>query len=226
MVSYNVGSFRAGVDAVRGALEETEPDLVLLQDCGTRRHLLELAAGLRMESHSSHRAFHAYRNAVLYRPQWRLSVGQVRRLPSGGGSTQRGFVVAFLRRRGLRVAAISARLGAAAGEREVHARQLTDFEAGLGLPAVLGVDMNEAPDGAATRWIAARMFDAFAAAADADGDTFPVSAPSVRMDHLFVTEGVLVMRAWCGSGSVVERASDHRPVFADADVESEGEGGP
>ena len=40
-------------------------------------------------------------------------------------------------------------------ERRRHARELTDGLAAAGAPVVLGVDLNEGPDGPAARWVSA-----------------------------------------------------------------------
>src|SRR5438067_12548196 len=69
---HNVQGLRAGVDAVARALAPARADVVLVQECGSRRALSRLADALGMEACSSHRPFHRVRNAVLFAPAWRL----------------------------------------------------------------------------------------------------------------------------------------------------------
>jgi endonuclease/exonuclease/phosphatase family metal-dependent hydrolase len=218
VATYNVQSFRAGVEPVRDVLASALPDLALLQECGSRRLLLDLAAHLELEVVSSHRLFHRARHAVLYRPVWHLTTTVVRRLSRGGRGAQRGFIAASLRRMGTRMTALSTRLGLSATQRELHSRELTDFLAGADGLVVAGADLNEGPDGTASRWIAERLFDAFATHGVRDGDTFPADVPTVRVDYLFVSDGVKVQRAWIPDGPDVARASDHRPVVADLEL--------
>lgn len=133
---------------------------------------------------------------------------------------ERGFVVAHVRRAGVRVSAVSAHLGLSSRERERHARELTDALAGSqGQGAlVVGADLNEGPDGPAARWIAGRLYDAFLAAPEGPGETFPAAAPTARIDFLFVNERVQVDRAWVIGSALARMASDHRPVLADVEI--------
>jgi endonuclease/exonuclease/phosphatase family metal-dependent hydrolase len=220
VATYNVQSFRAGVEAVREVLAALEPDVVLLQECRTRRAAEGLARLLGMDAVTSHRWLRRPRNGVLVRPPWRVASVDVRDLPRTGRSLRRGFVVAHLRRVGARVAAVSVHLGLVGAERLLHARELTDFLASVEGPVLVGVDANEPPDGAAVRWIADRYFDAFAAVGGVGGETFPAGAPTVRIDYLFVREGVRVLSARAVAGPAVARASDHRPVVADLELEA------
>lgn len=219
MASYNVQSFRAGLEAVGHVLGPLEPDVVLLQECRSRRAAERLARLLGMDAVTSHRWLRRPRNGVLFRPPWRLASVQVRDLPRTGRTVPRGFIVAHLRRLGARVAAASVHLGLVETERALHARELTDFLASVEEPVVVGVDANEPPDGPAVRWLGQRYFDAFAVAGGPGGETFPASAPTVRIDYLFVSDGLRVLSAWALDEPAVLRASDHRPVVADLDLE-------
>jgi len=69
---YNVQGLRKGVDAVARALHPDRPEVLLVQECGSRRAVSRLADALGMEFGSSHRLFHRVRNAVLFLPEWRV----------------------------------------------------------------------------------------------------------------------------------------------------------
>ncbi len=220
MASYNVRSFRGGADAVTSVLREAEPDVACLQECGPRSVLRGVAADSGMEWASSHRAFHHVRNAVLHRPEWRRSAVTVRDLSREGSTRRRGLVVVRLSKAGVRLTAASFHLGLAPGERERHARELTDLLAGTPGPVILAGDLNEEPGDPAARWIAERYYDAFARAGEGPGATFPSKAPTARIDYVFVSEHLTPLRAWTVGGSVARGASDHRPVVADVEASS------
>lgn len=203
------------MDPVRRALDGLAPDVVLLQECGSGRATLRLARALQMESVSSHRPFNRVRNAVLFRTPWRVLELDVRNLARQGKTLRRGFVAAHLWRPGSRVTAVSVHLGLSERERERHARELTDALFLLEGSTIIGADLNEGPAGSAARWIGERYFDAFQAGGEGPGETFPAGAPTVRIDYLFVSDGVGVARAWVPD---VPGASDHRPIVADLDL--------
>ncbi len=168
---------------------------------------------------STHRMFGRVRNAVLYRSPLRLLETKMH-LFAKGKSMRRGLVTAHLRGPGgIRITAISAHLGLVDGERVRHARELTDHIASIDGPVVLGADLNEGPDRPAARWISGRLFDAFEAAGEGTGETFPATLPSSRIDYLFVSEHFRVLGAWVASGPAAEEASDHRPLIAELEVE-------
>lgn len=215
---YNVQSFRAGVERAVEALENEKPDLVLVQECGPRRTLGRFAHLLEMDAVSSHRLFTRLRNAVLFRPPWRLSGAESHDLPREGRTLHRGFLLAHLRARGTFLTAVSAHLGLVPRERERHARELSDHVGGIDGPLILGVDLNEGPDGPAARWLAERLFDAGAHAGGGAPETFPAGSPTARIDYVFVNEGASVTRCWVGSAPAAVRASDHRPVLAEVEI--------
>jgi len=215
---YNVQSFRGGVDRAVEALGREKPDLVAVQECGPRRTLRSFAQLLGMESVSSHRLFTRVRNAVLFRPPWRLSSVDIHDLPRERRTLRRGFIAAHLRAQGIRLTVVSAHLGLAPRERERHARELTDHLGGVEGPLILGVDLNEGPDGPASRWIGERLFDAGADAGVGERETFPARGPTARIDYVFVNQAASVTRSWVASAQAAVEASDHRPLLAEVEV--------
>jgi endonuclease/exonuclease/phosphatase family metal-dependent hydrolase len=206
------------VDAVVRAVQPAAPDVVLVQECGSGRAVHALARSLEMEAVTSARLFGGVRNAVLFTEPWRVSSFDAVDLSREGRTSPRGYLVAHLRRAGTRCAFASGHLGLSDRERARHALELTDGLGGIEGPVVLGVDLNEGPDGRAARWISARLYDAFAVAPDGPGETFPARSPTDRIDYLFVSEGVTVLRSWVVGTALAGLASDHRPVMADLDV--------
>jgi endonuclease/exonuclease/phosphatase family metal-dependent hydrolase len=216
LASYNVRSIRSGLSAVRDVLAEQSPDVALLQECGSRRAVERLAGRLGMDAVSGARRIRSIPNAVLFRPPWRLSEVDARPLQREGRTIRRGLVAAHLRSPAGRVTAVSAHLGLSARERVRHAREATDFLAGIEGPILLGCDLNEGPEGTAARWMADRLFDVWAGRQG--GETFPAGDPTARIDYLFVSEGMAVIEAWVAAGPDAIRASDHRAVLADVDL--------
>jgi endonuclease/exonuclease/phosphatase family metal-dependent hydrolase len=220
--TYNVQSFRAGVERAVEALAPEPPDLVLIQESGPRRTLKRFAAAMGMEFVSSHRLFTRVQNAVLFRAPWRVSGVEVQDLPPQGRTHPRGFVVARLRAQGIKLTAVAAHLGLVPIERFHHARLLADHVAGVDGPLIIGVDVNEGPEGPTTRWLAERLFDAGAQPGGDARPTLPAWDPTVRIDFMFVNEAAPVIRSWVPSSPAVSGASDHRPVLAEVDLSAGG----
>ncbi len=219
VVGFNARSFRAGIDQAAAAMGDDLPDVVLVQECGSRFAVRRFARSLGLEAVSSHRVFRRVRNAVLFHGAWRLVGVDVQSLSTEGRTRPRGFIAAHLRRGPVRVAAVSAHLGLAPRERDRHARELTDWLRSCPGHLVLGADLNEGPEGGAVRWIAERLFDAFAVSGQGPAATFPAASPTARIDYLFVSEGVRVLRSWVADPPSGGPASDHRPVMADIEVQ-------
>jgi endonuclease/exonuclease/phosphatase family metal-dependent hydrolase len=214
--TYNVQSFRAGADAVAEVIGPEQPDVLLVQECGSRRALRRLAQTLDMGVESTHRPFGRVRNAVLFRSPWRAGAVQVGRFSPMGRALLRGFIAVHLRRAGVPFVAVSVHLGLVPREREAHARELTDFLSGLDDPVVVGVDLNEETEAPAARWIGERMFDVCRRPEERALLTFPGRIPTARIEFIFVSAQVRPQRAWVPVGPVT--ASDHRPVLADLEV--------
>ena len=218
MLVWNVHGFRSGLGPVADVIAREQPDLVLLQESRSRRRARRLAKRLGMSWVSSHRLFNRVRNAVLHSREWRLVSVKIQDFPKLGRTIRRGFIAAELRRLGAPLTAVSTHLGLAPRERVHHARLLTDYLAPVKGPLVVGVDVNEGPEGTAVRWIAERLFDTFATAGDGEGLTFPATAPGARIDYVFARDVTQVTASWVSSAPNVRTASDHLPVVADLEV--------
>lgn len=218
VATYNVQSFRAGVERAVDALSPDRPDIVLIQEAGPRRVLRRFSRAMQLKVVSSHRLFSRVRNAVLFRHPLRVSGYEVNDLPSEGRTYPRGFVVAHLRARGVPLTAVAAHLGLVGLERQHHARMLTDHLAGIDGPVILGADVNEGPEGPAARWIGERLFDAGAHTASGPRETFPARGPIARIDYVYVNEAASAKRSWVPSSQPAAEASDHRPVVVEVDV--------
>lgn len=210
---WNVHGFRAGARPIAAAVTDAAPDLVLLNETrylGFRLRWFARRAGL--EGASGTGLWRPIPNAVLARRPWRVVDGGKIVFRRTRRTMRRGIVLTIVGRAGTRASAAAVHLGLSRDERAEHARELTDLLAGRE-PLILGGDLNEGPDEPAVRWIADRHWDAAAGT----GPTFPAWEPRVRIDYLFVSEGVRVERAWVG-GERFAGLSDHLPVLADLEL--------
>lgn len=205
VLAFNVRGFDADVSRVAAVIRATDPDAALLAEV-RRRPARRLAAMTRR-----HLAFGAtlrlrrFGNAVLLRerPQ---SVRRVM-LSRTRGLEPRGAVIAVAADG---TACVATHLGLSATAREHDARELLRALEGIS-PVVVGGDMNDRPGGPATRLLAERFNDAFAAAGEGRGETYPASAPLYRIDYVFCSRDRTPVRA-----SVVPIvASDHLAVVAE-----------
>jgi endonuclease/exonuclease/phosphatase family metal-dependent hydrolase len=218
VATYNVHGLRAGVDTVAGVLMRVRPDVVCVQECGSRRATGRLAAALGMEVASTHRPFNRVRNAVLFSLPLRAVDRAVRDLPRERRTRRRGFVAVVLAAHGVRLTAVSTHLGLAAEERRMQAAELMDRLGSSGPPIVVGVDLNESPAGPAARVLTESLVDAYAAVGESPGFTFPARRPTDRIDCVLVSGDVRIGGAWVAAGPDAPTASDHLPVVVDLEL--------
>jgi endonuclease/exonuclease/phosphatase family metal-dependent hydrolase len=242
---YNVKGFRFGVDRVAAVLGEHEPDVAMLNECGTGRKLGRLARAAEMDAAAPRLwpLIRTVRNAVLVRPPWRLVAFHLHRFERSKPFHPRGALVAQVGRTGFRVSALSVHLGLSPQERRRHAEELTDLTLALPGPFLVGGDLNEGPEGKSAGWIAARMWDAWAAGGgtgasgasasrgsglrtsdsrSSGGATYPSELPTARIDYLFASEHFYVLDAEVPDGPDAREASDHLPLVVDVELREQG----
>lgn len=224
VVVYNVRGFRAGVQRVAEVVRHFEPDLVLLNESGSRRALRRFGKAMGMEAAGDPASPFRRRvkNAVLVRPPWR--VVRLHGFERSERFYPRGALIAQVGRAGQRLWAAAVHLGLSPDERQRHARELTDFVVGLREPVLVGGDLNETPELRAATWIAERLWDAWLLGGDVAGETFPSDDPTARIDYLFVSAGIRVERVIVPGGVDARSASDHRPVVAELSIEESATG--
>jgi endonuclease/exonuclease/phosphatase family metal-dependent hydrolase len=228
VVTYNVRGFRDGIDRVAEVVERLTPDVLLLQETGSRRAFRRFAADLGFEAAGDPWSplRRRVKDAVLVRSPWRIVEHRQHRFAASARFYPRGALIAQVGRAGRRVWAVSIHLGLAPTERNAHVHELTDLVAGLaGGPVVIGGDLNATPNERAVRWLADRYWDAWATVAVANGEqaagmsgaTFPAIEPTARIDFLFASAGLRVLSCRVPVGA--EGASDHLPIVAELEVE-------
>ncbi|MGZ5306672.1 MAG: endonuclease/exonuclease/phosphatase family protein [Actinomycetota bacterium] len=217
VATYNVRGFRDGRGRVAAVVCELAPDVLLLQETGSRRDLRRFAddVGMRVARDPWSPLRRREKNAVLLAEPWRFSTIELKRFPVARRWYPRGALVARATAGADAIWAVSVHFGLAGTERAGQAASLADLVATLddGL-AIVGGDLNTTPDMRATARITAVLRDAWSHAGQGEGPTFPAFAPAARIDYVFVGNAGTIVRAAVGAEGASE-ASDHLPVVVD-----------
>lgn len=234
MLTYNVHSCRGTdgrVDPARVAevIARCKPDIVALQevDVGRARsggvdQAQMLAAHLRMGTHF-HPALHLeeekYGDAILTALPARLA--RAGPLPSIG--EPRGAIWVSVDIGGVELQVINTHLGLRRRERIAQVAALLG-PGWLGSaecrdkPTVLAGDFNAVPFSLPYRSLARHWRDVQVLACPRPKTTFPSRFPVLRLDHIFVGEGIETVGAEVHSDMLTRTASDHLPLTAIIDV--------
>lgn len=221
-VTYNVRGFRDGRARVAAVVHELAPDVLLLQETGSRRDLRRFAEDVDMwvarDPWSPLRR--RVKNAVLLAEPWRFSSIELIRFPGARRWYPRGALVARATAGADAIWVVSVHFGLEGAERAGQAASLVDLVATLDSGSVIvGGDLNATPDMPPVARIAAALRDAWSHAGHGDGPTFPAFAPAARIDYVFVGSAGTIVRAAVGAEGAFE-ASDHLPVVVDLRLKS------
>lgn len=229
VLTYNVHSCR-GTDGVTDpnriaeVIARCEPDVVALQelDVGRARsggtdQAHQIATSLRMTSHF-HPALHLeeelYGDAILTLLPSRLI--QAGPLPSTG--EPRGALWAAVDLGGTELHVFNTHLGLRRRER---VRQVVELLGPKWLGSdkcrsafsILLGDLNAVPRSLAYRHVAGRLRDAQVEAGRRPWPTFPSRFPLLRIDHVFIGEGIQAVEVTVPSAGSARTASDHLPLL-------------
>ena len=217
VVVYNVRGFRDGSERLVRLVAHFRPDVLVLNETGSRWRLRRFAEALGMDLAADPWSplRRRVKDAVLVRPPWRIVGRRQHRFEGGPWLYPRGALLAELERGDARLCAISMHLGLQPRERLAHARALAALVDGVDVSIVAGGDLNEKPDGRAVGFLSERFRDAWLLGGDSDGETFPADDPTSRIDYLFLSDGIAVERVLVPPGPDAREASDHRPLVAE-----------
>lgn len=239
LVTYNVHRCvgtdrRLDVERIAGVLAALEPDIVCLQelDVGRARtggvdQAETIARELQMKSR-----FHPamtveeelYGDAVLTAlPHRVVKAGELPTI-NVPGLEPRGALWLDVEVDGRTLQVINTHLGLVPREQRAQAAHLLGPEwlgaaQRRGGELMLAGDFNAPVGSAVYRAFRRRLADAqlqtdaFRVVA-----TFPSAFPMLRIDHVFVSEGVRVRRVGVADGMLARRASDHLPLIVDFEV--------
>ena len=238
VATYNVHRCfgRGGRDSTRDVLSictDLAPDILALQeldapatddDAEAEHKARDFAAALGMQllfCRTVQRGSIGYGHALLAKGP--LQLMRAATLPSAkpGTSEPRGAIWArHTLASGAHVDVVSTHLGTHARDRKVQVRELTGPR-WLGSPDMQGPrilcgDLNAIAGGRTYRTLARHLTDAQSSLpGHRPLRSFPSFWPLVRIDHVFVSRELTVVRAQVPSDPRVRRASDHRPVVVD-----------
>ena len=233
IVTYNVrrcvgADGQAAPGRIAEAIAQCEPEIVALQELDVQRartggvdQAHAVAMHLRMSFHF-HPAFavadEQYGDAVLTALPMRLvKAGPLPGLPR---REPRGALWVAVTVDGQELQLINTHLGLGRRERLAQAEALLG-PAWLGHadcrdPVILLGDFNTVPQSASYRMLSGRLRDAQRVSpGHRPQPTFPARLPMLRIDHMFVSGSVEVLRAGVAHGPLARMASDHLPLFVD-----------
>jgi endonuclease/exonuclease/phosphatase family metal-dependent hydrolase len=214
VATYNVRGFRDGLDRLARIVATFEPDVLLLQETGSREALrrFALATGLDVAADPLSPLRRRAKDAVLVRSPWRIVSHRQHRFAGSARWYPRAVLLARLGGDGGRgMWAASTHLGLSGAERGRHVGELLTVCSSLEGPVLIGGDLNARPDASAVRVLAGRFQDVWSVG-EGDGVTLP--ALRARIDYLFVSGDLAVQRAWVPAEAAFG-ASDHLPVVAE-----------
>ncbi|BBK36965.1 endonuclease [Allostella sp. ATCC 35155] len=235
ILTYNVHRCR-GADGrlsparIARVIAEHAPDIVALQevDVGRRRsggvdQAGEIARELDMQLHF-HPAYHVmeerYGDAILTaNPSRIVRAANLPGLEHYPGLEARGALWAEVEIGGRPLQIVNAHIGLLAYERKLQVQALLgpDWTGHPDCrdPTILIGDFNAVPRSRAYARMAARFRDAQRATGSVPRPTFPARLPVIRIDHIFVSPAVRVLRTEVVRSTLARVASDHLPLLMD-----------
>ncbi|MFF7444919.1 MULTISPECIES: endonuclease/exonuclease/phosphatase family protein [unclassified Streptomyces] len=220
VLSYNVRSLRDDTDALAEVIRACAPDLVLVQEAPRffrwRKKLARLAGAADLVILSGGAT--AAGPAILCDLRATVERTEDVLLPLTPGQHRRGFATAVVRFGRARLGVLSCHLSLHKDERYEQGGMLLDRLAGMGVEhAVAGGDLNEGPGGRTFRRLSDNLQDCWATAPWGGEHTWTHTEPPRRIDAIFATKGIEVLR--CGVPQDVPEtrlraATDHLPVLA------------
>jgi len=239
LLTYNVhrciGSDRVlSPERIASVIAEVEPDIVLLQELDVGRlrtggidqaHLIARELGMQMHFHAAlHVLEERYGDAVLTaRPSRLIRAGHLPGMASRPKLEPRGALWAAIDLDGADLQVLTTHFGYLPEE------NLAQTEALLGPdwlghpactdPAIVAGDFNIVPWSRGYRRLSARLRDAqVAAGRPMPQATYPARWPFLRIDHLFVSPSIRVLRTEALRSAQTRIASDHLPLVLDFEI--------
>lgn len=217
-LSWNVRSLRDDREAVVAAVRGVQPDIVCVQEAPRlvrwRTVCANLAADCGLVVVTGGRPAGAM--LILARIGVRIESTRDVLLSKQPRLHQRGLAIAIVRVMDRPLGVASMHLDTAEAPRLRHLPEVFAAMDALGCPYVLAGDVNDRPGSRTWAELTDRLADGYAVAPYGGELTSTAQHPSQRIDGVFASPGVEVLR--CGVPSDLtglERASDHLPVLAE-----------
>lgn len=204
------------------------PDIVALQEVDVNRprsgnldqaHRIAHFLGMACHFHPSFQvAEEQYGNAVLSRFPMRLV--KAGPLPGPRRLEPRGVLWVAVTWQGMELQVFNTHLGLLPAERHLQIQALMGSDwldhPSCRDPVILCGDLNVPPRAGLCQRLRRRLADAADTARHRHlRGTFPSRFPLVRLDHIFVSLGLDVVRVEVSSGRLTRMASDHLPLLAE-----------
>jgi endonuclease/exonuclease/phosphatase family metal-dependent hydrolase len=237
-MTYNVHRCvgRGGYDSIDDITEvcaDARPDLIALQeldapetdDAEGAHHARDLARGLGMTllfCRTFRRGVGFYGHALLSRSP--VELVRVTTFPAiSTGSEPRGAIWARTTIGERRLEIVSTHLGVSRRERQIQSGELVGpgwlGSPEMGVARVFCGDLNAVPNATTYRRFARQMRDVQRLMnGHRPKPTFPSAWPFLRLDHVFVSEGVRVIGVEVPHDARARRASDHLPLIVDLEL--------
>lgn len=216
IVAYNVSG---GLDSAAAGevLAALAPDVVCVTEIPTagRMRTLLRAADLEVAVRAGRRGVGT---AVLVASSVHVRASSQVPLTSPRDVPTREATHAIVSVGGVGLSVTAVQLGLRADVRRTNLDELTTFLDSVGLPSVIGADLNEPSHGPVASALATSYLDAFATVGTGAGATYPTSDPSTRQDYVFVDRSLAPIRAVVATAPPVDVASHHRPVVVDLEL--------
>lgn len=217
LLTYNLHGLRDDADEASAVIRRCEPDVVCIQEAPrflrwrSKRAAVARKAGLVVATANR-------TGGLMLMTSLRAQVVRTgfSLLPKSPKLHQRSVCWAQLSVGGSRWTIASVHFSLSADERLSHLAPLwAALPAYDETPLVLAGDINEEPGGPVWQELTGRLTDAWAAAAEGDGNTYSASRPHKRIDGIFASPGVEVVSCHAVADDPgVAVASDHLPVLA------------
>jgi endonuclease/exonuclease/phosphatase family metal-dependent hydrolase len=214
LLSYNVHGLRDDVAALAAVVRAAGPDVMVVQEGPRRFRWRTRSATLasRLGLFVAGGGEPALGNLVLVGMRVRVHGHRDVQFPLTPGRHMRGAVLVDCSVGGTRCTVAGAHLATAAGERPLQAEIVRRTLAAVEPPVLLGLDVNEEPDGRAWRALTGSgLIDAGAGGAP----TYPAAGPCRRIDAVLVDPRCEVVAYRVLDSPEARRASDHLPVLVD-----------
>lgn len=221
---------RDSTDDIASVCAAAEPDLIALQELDApetdedegAHHARDLASALGMTllfCRTFRRGVGFYGHALLSRAP--LDLVRVTTFPTiSTASEPRGAIWARTALAGTSVEIVSTHLGVARRERQIQSNELLGTSwlgsPEMRSPRIFCGDLNAVPNAMTYRRFARRMRDSQKLLpGHRPLPTFPSVLPFLRLDHVFVSEGLQVVGVTVPHDAKARRASDHLPLIVD-----------
>ncbi|GHJ45022.1 hypothetical protein Cs7R123_23640 [Catellatospora sp. TT07R-123] len=218
VVSYNVHSLRDDLSALAAVVRGLDPDVLIVQEAPRRwrwrTKCAQLADSFGLVMGAG--GLPSLGNVIMTSLRVRVRETWCLRYPLTPGRHMRGAVFARCEVPGREPFTVAgSHLSTDDAERPRQAALLAPALAAVREPIVVGLDLNETPDGSSWGLLTERLADAAVLAGRGDAGTFPCRAPDRRLDAVLLDPCWELRDYRVHETAQAVLASDHYPLVVD-----------